>query len=253
MARSIKFPVARDPEGALVQIDIAHNGRFSCLDCEVAQTLVAKRGSTRAWHFAHAPGSAPHGGEGWLHRYTKNIVADGIRRWLSEEEFLFKIKCPSCRRWRYAKFEEQVASIEVEYRTPDGTISDIALLDEAGQQIVDLEIEVTHQITKSALESYRSNGVLVLVVRPHEKRLREFLESITCEPASNDQICSACRLRNAEASRSRQAWEISPSKESDDFPPTRPTTAVNPYHRLAAWGSAHVEEIVKLMGARRED
>jgi hypothetical protein len=73
---SIKWPIAKTPNGEYIRIDQAKASNFyRCPQCSAR--FVARQGNMKTWHFAHYPGTVCSG-EGARHEITKHIVAASL-------------------------------------------------------------------------------------------------------------------------------------------------------------------------------
>lgn len=73
---SIKWPVAKTPDGAYIRIDQAIIGDlYRCPQCSAR--FVARKGNVKTWHFAHYPGTVCTG-EGARHEIAKHLIAAAL-------------------------------------------------------------------------------------------------------------------------------------------------------------------------------
>lgn len=157
-----KFPL-----GALL------NGEY-CLPCNAEKGLdyicpgckapvILRRGEIKAPHFAHKPGERrcefyDHPGEGEIHKMTKYIIADLLRK-----RKIKKIQrlCPRkylCLSHDLSRFDEQVKYEEgdeviVEYRVSDKCIVDVAVINNGKLKYI-FEVYDTHKTTRKTPEPW---------------------------------------------------------------------------------------------------
>ena len=181
-----KFPL-----GALL------NGEY-CLPCNAEKGLdyicpgckapvILRRGEIKAPHFAHKPGERrcefyDHPGEGEIHKMTKHIIADLLRK-----RKIKKIQrlCPMkylCLSHDLGRFDEQVKYEEgdeviVEYRVSDKCIVDVAVINNGKLKYI-FEVYNTHKTTRETPEPWfeidankflkdTDNGTKIIKERKH--------------------------------------------------------------------------------------
>jgi hypothetical protein len=157
-----KFPL-----GALL------NGEY-CLPCNAEKGLdyicpgckapvILRRGEIKAPHFAHKPGERrcefyDHPGEGEIHKMTKHIIADLLRK-----RKIRKIQrlCPMkdlCLSHDLGRFDEQVKyekgdEVIVEYRVSDKCIVDVAVINNGKLKYI-FEVYDTHKTARKTPEPW---------------------------------------------------------------------------------------------------
>jgi ferredoxin len=149
-----KFPL-----GALL------NGEY-CLPCNAEKGLdyicpgckasvILRRGEIKAPHFAHKPGERrcefyDHPGEGEIHKMTKHIIADLLRK--------RKIRTVICPCPKGCTYDEQIKyedgdEVIVEYRVSDKCIVDVAVVNKEKVRYV-FEIYNTHKTIRETPEPW---------------------------------------------------------------------------------------------------
>lgn len=151
-------------------------GHFACIDC--GNDVFIRRGSKRAWHFAHFreedAKKCPHanGGETKEHYDAKHFISRSIDRCAFATE-----KCPSCNRKKFfvgrsggAPIFVHHCSAEVERGIP-GTrrVADVAAIHpDTGRWVAAIEVLHTHETDADKRKECASQGIPVLEVRTSE-------------------------------------------------------------------------------------
>ena len=149
-----KFPL-----GAL------HNGEY-CLPCNAEKGLdyicpgckapvILRRGEIKAPHFAHKPSERrcefyDHPGEGEIHKMTKHIIADLLRK-----RKIKKIQrlCPKGCTYDVEIDYEEGDEVIVEYRVSDKCIVDVAVINNGKLKYI-FEVYDTHKTTRKTPEPW---------------------------------------------------------------------------------------------------
>lgn len=159
----IRYPVARDQDGAPIHIDEWERGNaVTCFGC--GQDLIGRLpfdGIKPTAHFAHKTDVACSG-ETALHKAAKAAIlrshANGALRDLAWE-------CPRCKRCLHQTDLRSVALRE-EASPCKGVVSDVLGVDASGQPRIAIEVVVTHDMAAETLERCRSLGLSVFTLRP---------------------------------------------------------------------------------------
>ena len=159
----IRYPVARDQDGAPIHIDEWERGNaVTCFGC--GQDLIGRLpfdGIKPTAHFAHKADVACSG-ETALHKAAKAAIsrshANGALQALSWE-------CPRCKRCLQQTDLRSVVLRE-EASPCKGVVSDVLGVDASEQPRIAIEVFVTHDIAAQTLERYRLLGLSVFTLRP---------------------------------------------------------------------------------------
>ncbi|NQU96189.1 MAG: hypothetical protein HQ548_00910 [Chloroflexi bacterium] len=92
--------------------------------------MIARRGSTRVWHFAHRPGEHCGAPETALHQATKTAVYSGLKRAVETgSSYYAGFRCSRCRKGTMGDLAAGRPAIHIEYPVPGGARPDIAVVE----------------------------------------------------------------------------------------------------------------------------
>lgn len=138
-----------------------------CLNC--GETLIARKGEWRAYHFAHRSGVECVGAvEGTLHLIAKSLLASAV--FFHVPAYLWT-RSATLKDERILAHEQKIASARelrinhstIECRLPSDFVPDVMLSFEGGEQIF-VEIVVTHPIDRLKSRKIRRFGMPTLVM-----------------------------------------------------------------------------------------
>ena len=203
---SILYPLARDEsDGRIVPVREAINGRpYQCIGC--FQSMMAKRGKVRAWHFAHKPPFDRCDPDNALHETAKAVIVKGFNDALeSQGEYHFGCPCVECESPLSRNLAVQGTAIELEAAIVEGTRSDLAVTSASGCKVI-VEVVVTHDLETETRERYRESGIPVLKIRPTWDTLAELSSAVIASNGINVSL-ARCRTCKGEAERKSQMAE----------------------------------------------
>ena len=194
-APNVRYRVADAGDGHAVTIqDAAAGTRYTCFGCGAA--MVARRGTQRAWHFAHKPPvhecADP---DRALHETAKAIIWQGFTEAVTQRnEYHAGFCCEDCgtnTTWNIAK---PGSSITPERTVVDRTRSDI-VIDRVAKGTLIIEVVVTHEIDDATKLRYKQSGLPVFVIHPQWDSITELTHTLIADDAINltSMRCPACQ------------------------------------------------------------
>lgn len=160
-------------------------------------------GTKRRPHFAHRPGAECIAGETALHIMGIRAIADGLLRQAARHEpYLMAIVCDFCSAGRMADLARDHALTVDENRALSAEARpDILVRGSNREPSFVVEVVVTHEPEKPALDAFRAQGLPVIVVKPTWETiegLRDGLEALIPHDGLGPQgtvgLLSGCRL-----------------------------------------------------------
>jgi hypothetical protein len=162
--------------------------------------MVARKGTKRAWHFAHKPPltdcAAP---DRALHETAKAIIVQGFTEALTRrDEYRAGFCCQDCgtqATWNIAK---PGAGITPERTVVEGTRSDIVINRSTKGPLI-VEVVVSHEIEDATRLRYEQSDLPVFVVHPQWGTITELAHTLVADDVINVAAmrCTPCQ----------QAWE----------------------------------------------
>ena len=166
MKSRISYPIADGGGGRAVAIEEAGSGAsYTCFGCQAP--MVARRGSQRAWHFAHKP---PLRGcdepDRALHETAKALIVQGFAEAQDQDaEYRVGFSCRDCGddlSWNVARPETRISA---ERTVVEGTRSDV-VVDRGDKPPLIIEVVVTHDLEPTTKLRYENAELPVFVVHP---------------------------------------------------------------------------------------
>ena len=170
--KKLLLPYAYDSTGHLVHIDNARKGeRYTCPTCGAELTLKISKipeGEKyhRPNHFAHKVTTDNNCSESFLHKLFKEKTTDFIRaKMVNKENVLqFEWDCEKCREHHIGNLLKKAVIVREEYDM-QCCRPDIALLDNANNVKIVIEVVVTHEPTPEVIQFYDDNRIACLQIR----------------------------------------------------------------------------------------
>lgn len=150
-----KFPLGALLNGNYVLPYNAERGlEYKCPGCN--EFVIVKKGNIKNHHFAHKPDSNckfyHHPGEGEIHKMTKYIIADLVKK--RKMNVVRLDDCSVCSVYRNITIEyEEGDEVLTEYRVHDKCIVDIAVINNGNIKYI-FEICDTHKTTRETPEPW---------------------------------------------------------------------------------------------------
>lgn len=163
---AISYPIADGGGGRAVPIEKAVPGAlFTCFGC--LKPMVARKGSKRAWHFAHKPPVQGCADPDWaLHETAKALILQGFTAALEAGgEYRVGFSCEDCGRDSAWNTALPARSISVERSVVEGTRSDV-VVDRGAKPALIIEVVVTHDLEPATRIRYENSGLPVFVDYP---------------------------------------------------------------------------------------
>lgn len=144
---------AIDKEGKLYNAKVAEKEKqYYCPSCK--EEVILRKGEIRTAHFAHKA-TSKCSEESVIHKTAKLLIQQAIRSWKKENKRAPVIieRCPICYNPSEVRIIEQmqIEDAVLEYKLPEGYITDIALIANDEIKMV-IEIKVTHAVEKKKEE-----------------------------------------------------------------------------------------------------
>jgi ribosomal protein L37AE/L43A len=195
--RDVLIPVVLDGAGRLVRCDDAAKGPFSCPGCGGA--VVARRGTTRRWHFAHAGGGcSPETAE---HAAAKMMLAGVLGGEESRRGVRVPTFCAGCGRGAAVPLSLAFDRTSVEARI-GAYVVDVALW--RGERMVGaVEVRRTHAVDEAKARGLdvpwvELNAVDILEDALVWKPVAGDLHRVRGEGEPAEHVCAACEERLGE-------------------------------------------------------
>lgn len=226
----IRYPVADAGDGRAVSIQDAQSGvPYKCFGCRAP--MVARRGTMRAWHFAHKPPLRECADpDGALHEAAKALIVQGFTDAQATcGEYRAGFACESCGSAASWNIAHRTRSIAVEQSVVEGTRSDI-VVDRRPKQPLIIEVVVSHDIEATTRQHYEASGMPVLVVHPEWDTVAGLAHAVIADTGINvpSMLCPECqeteRRRREELSKADK-WAQSMLR---DLPTTSERTGSTP-------------------------
>lgn len=202
MTRTIRYPFANGPTGAVSIEEYTKGTPVTCFGCDRA--LVAKQGRKNRWHFAHAvDNDVTCNAETALHRLSKLLVQQGFARAGDEHRsYPLRWHCPWCRSSRVVDTTRWWSRVVAESSATAGTRSDLTF---EGERPIVIEIVVTHDVEDETAERYANAELPVFIVRPTWETVGMLRDELVADDALivRSDKCSTCRAQ-IEAERRHQ-------------------------------------------------
>ena len=183
----LKIPVAVvSTTGEVVNAENALKGEvYLCPQC--ATTLILKKGEVKIAHFAHKPNDVCST-ETVIHKTAKLLIQAEVRDWkagLKEAPTLVR-RCGTCKLRKAQKLPDKVMEALLEYRLPEGYITDIALIGKDAQVEAAIEVKVSHAIgddkaNNLSIPYFEVDGNDIIVNPSTWIPLRDGFRPITCK------------------------------------------------------------------------
>lgn len=141
----LKVPFAYDAVVGIIWPEhAAKDTDYFCPNCR--EKLVLRAGEIKRRHFAHMPNGVCSQ-ETILHKSAKLLVQSSVRDWKQGKAVVPEVlrECRVCHESSPQPLPEKVTDAQLEYRLPDGLVSDVALL-EGQEAVAAVEILVTHEV-----------------------------------------------------------------------------------------------------------
>lgn len=207
MRPGISHPIADAGGGQAVAIAEARSGvSYTCFGCQAP--MVVKKGSQRAWHFAHKP---PRIGcddpDRALHEAAKALIVQGFTEAQAENtEYRGGFACADCGRELTWNIARPTASIAAERTVVEGTRSDI-VVDRGSKGPLIIEVVVTHDLEPKTNLRYEQSELPVFVVYPEWDTVAELARAVIADVVINVLFtrCPGCQA--AEDQRRRELAE----------------------------------------------
>lgn len=127
---------------------------YTCPGCN--ESVIIRKGDIKIHHFAHKPDSKckfyNHPGEGEIHKMTKYIIADLLKK--RKINVIRRSKCSACSKYHTDRIMyEHGDEVFVEHRVHDKCIVDIAIINNGEIKYI-FEICDTHETTRETPEPW---------------------------------------------------------------------------------------------------
>ena len=205
---TIRYPIARDEDGAAVHIDAWDRGQsVTCFG--YGEDLVGRMphdGIKPTAHFAHKADSTCSG-ETALHKAAKAAIVDAhAKGTLGDLEW----ECPRCKRSLHVTDLRSLVLRE-EARPCAGVVSDVLGLDsdlDGAEPRVAIEVVVTHDLESETLDRYRTQGLRVYSLKPSWGIVGDLVRGADALRVDHrlgvvDAACEGCQ----QVLREKQEWE----------------------------------------------
>jgi uncharacterized protein YlaI len=147
----LKVPFAHDPAAGIIWPDHAQKGiTYLCPNCQ--EKLIFRAGEIKRHHFAHKPNGVCSQ-ETVLHKSAKLLVQVAVRAWKLGKAAVPEVvrQCGNCHESSPQPLPGKVTDALLEYRLPDGFVSDVALM-QGARAVAAIEVHVTHAVDEKKSE-----------------------------------------------------------------------------------------------------
>ena len=170
--------------------------------------MVARKGTKRAWHFAHKPPlSDCTDPDRALHETAKALILQGFTDALAQRgEYRAGFRCEYCATeatWNIAK---PGSSITPEHTVVEGTRSDI-VIGRATKPPLVIEVVVTHEIEEATRLRYEQSGLPVFVVHPQWDTITELACTLIADAVINIESVRCADCQQARERRTQERTE----------------------------------------------
>jgi len=163
---TVQFEYALNKNNRPVHIDNIITGeKYICLDCDCKSEMIPKRGTRRAYHFAHKNIEFDHKGESALHYNTKYLIGMYLQRCVSDD-LSFNIEYVS-RRGSYMgsiDIMSDVQDVYIEKHIVPEYRPDMVAYDSKGQISFVVEIINTHDLSCVASDYVLNNKIPLIKI-----------------------------------------------------------------------------------------
>ena len=167
---------------------------YLCFGCRAP--MVARKGTQRAWHFAHKPPiSECANPDRALHETAKAMILQGFGDAVAQRgEYLAGFCCEVCRREATWNIARPGSAIGAERSMVKGTRSDV-VIDRAEKAPLIVEIVVTHEVDEATRLRYEQSGLPVLVIHPQWETITQLARTLVADDVINiaPTRCSDCQ------------------------------------------------------------
>ena len=185
MSPKARYPAADAGDGQLVTIEDATSGTpYACFGCEAP--MVARKGTQRAWHFAHKPPvSECADPDRALHETAKAMILQGFAEAVTRRgEYRVGFCCGDCGTEVSWDMARQGSTITQERTVVESTRSDLVIERPEKSPLI-IEIVVTHDIEEATRLRYEQPELPVLVVRPQWDTIAELAQTLIADGSIN--------------------------------------------------------------------
>lgn len=207
MKPRVSYPIADAGGGRAVAIEEAGSGEsYRCFGCQAP--MVAKRGSQRAWHFAHKPPLRGCGdSDRALHETAKALIVQGFAEAQNRDaEYRVGFSCRDCGddlSWNIARPETRISA---ERTVVEGTRSDV-VVDRGDRPPLIIEVVVSHDLEPATRLRYENAELPVFVVHPAWDTVTGLARAVIADVVMNVPATRCAPCQDAEDRRQRELAE----------------------------------------------
>lgn len=163
MGKKLSHTIGRDEEGHFLHVNDAEKGNvYTCPQC--GDRIIARNGGmTQRPHFAHFKKSEfqCNGDSVLYHLFCQEAISLLENHIQQNLPLIIEWICPYCNR-KYAKdMLQQVSSVKAKYKIGNHQ-TDIALLNEKGNPLFAIEIQIRKKLSKKVIRHYEDAGIILI-------------------------------------------------------------------------------------------